>query len=213
MSVVAASLQKKTWRTKTPCFTTLRLRRPVMSRASPSAESARTWLNGAVAASALFFFKQKTAYELTYGDWSSDVCSSDLGEDRQPLEVAEGGDPGEREVVRNDLRALVEAAVGVHRHASGEQLGQALRRAAGSAHQVERAALAEERPELAQRLGEERCELVVARLAEDVGELLGAHGAQLGVRPRAVRAVAIGQAPRDREVARRAGALAQRREP
>src|SRR6187401_884345 len=25
-----------------------------------------------------FFFKQKTAYELTYGDWSSDVCSSDL---------------------------------------------------------------------------------------------------------------------------------------
>src|SRR6059036_2773292 len=26
-----------------------------------------------------FFFKQKTAYEITYGDWSSDVCSSDLG--------------------------------------------------------------------------------------------------------------------------------------
>ena len=25
------------------------------------------------------FFKQKTAYEITYGDWSSDVCSSDLG--------------------------------------------------------------------------------------------------------------------------------------
>src|SRR6187401_3743991 len=24
-----------------------------------------------------FFFKQKTAYEITYGDWSSDVCSSD----------------------------------------------------------------------------------------------------------------------------------------
>src|SRR6059036_4015024 len=28
--------------------------------------------------SACFFFTQKTAYELTYGDWSSDVCSSDL---------------------------------------------------------------------------------------------------------------------------------------
>jgi len=27
-----------------------------------------------------FFFKQKTAYEITYGDWSSDVCSSDLTE-------------------------------------------------------------------------------------------------------------------------------------
>src|SRR3546814_10157922 len=25
------------------------------------------------------FFKQKTAYELRIGDWSSDVCSSDLG--------------------------------------------------------------------------------------------------------------------------------------
>src|ERR1051325_8550382 len=24
------------------------------------------------------FFKQKTAYEITYGDWSSDMCSSDL---------------------------------------------------------------------------------------------------------------------------------------
>ena len=25
-----------------------------------------------------FFFKQKTAYEIASGDWSSDVCSSDL---------------------------------------------------------------------------------------------------------------------------------------
>src|SRR3546814_2468840 len=25
-----------------------------------------------------FFFRQKTAYELRIGDWSSDVCSSDL---------------------------------------------------------------------------------------------------------------------------------------
>src|SRR3546814_15258756 len=27
----------------------------------------------------LFFFKQKTAYEVRISDWSSDVCSSDLG--------------------------------------------------------------------------------------------------------------------------------------
>ena len=27
---------------------------------------------------ALFFFKQKTAYEMCGRDWSSDVCSSDL---------------------------------------------------------------------------------------------------------------------------------------
>src|SRR3546814_9955950 len=27
----------------------------------------------------LFFFKQRTAYEMRISDWSSDVCSSDLG--------------------------------------------------------------------------------------------------------------------------------------
>src|SRR3546814_5180099 len=30
--------------------------------------------------SVLFFFKQKTAYEMRISDWSADVCSSDLGE-------------------------------------------------------------------------------------------------------------------------------------
>src|SRR5213593_2633953 len=29
-----------------------------------------------------FFFKQKTAYEMVSCDWSSDVCSSDLGPDK-----------------------------------------------------------------------------------------------------------------------------------
>src|SRR3546814_20261699 len=29
-----------------------------------------------------FFFKQKTAYEMRISDWSSDVCSSDLGRER-----------------------------------------------------------------------------------------------------------------------------------
>src|SRR3546814_7427850 len=32
-----------------------------------------------------FFFKQKTAYEMRISDWSSDVCSSDLGEPRAGL--------------------------------------------------------------------------------------------------------------------------------
>src|SRR5881227_4009057 len=31
-----------------------------------------------MAASSFFFFKRKTAYEITVRDWSSDVCSSDL---------------------------------------------------------------------------------------------------------------------------------------
>src|SRR3546814_9661690 len=29
----------------------------------------------------IFFFKQKTAYEMRISDWSSDVCSSDLRRD------------------------------------------------------------------------------------------------------------------------------------
>src|SRR3546814_6923177 len=33
----------------------------------------------------VFFFKQKTAYEMRISDWSSDVCSSDLGESKMSL--------------------------------------------------------------------------------------------------------------------------------
>src|SRR6059036_894024 len=40
-----------------------------------------------------FFFMQKTAYEITYGDWSSDVCSSDLAARRHSLAAA-GAGPG-----------------------------------------------------------------------------------------------------------------------
>src|SRR3546814_4400358 len=31
----------------------------------------------------IFFFKQKTAYEMRISDWSSDVCSSDLHQDQR----------------------------------------------------------------------------------------------------------------------------------
>src|SRR3546814_1726190 len=44
-----------------------------MSRGSSYTGSARWYLYGCV-----FFFKQKTAYEMRISDWSSDVCSSDL---------------------------------------------------------------------------------------------------------------------------------------
>src|SRR3546814_16329993 len=33
----------------------------------------------------VFFFKQKTAYEMRISDWSSDVCSSDLSQPRRAL--------------------------------------------------------------------------------------------------------------------------------
>src|SRR3546814_9624025 len=35
----------------------------------------------------IFFFKQKTAYEMRISDWSSDVCSSDLGQRSVALPV------------------------------------------------------------------------------------------------------------------------------
>src|SRR5213596_698564 len=59
----------------------------------------------------LFFFKQKTAYEIRPCDWSSDVCSSDLARtragrravggarDARQLDVAEPGRRGSLEIV------------------------------------------------------------------------------------------------------------------
>src|SRR3546814_11375592 len=40
------------------------------------------WCNGWLSWVCFFFFKQKTAYEMRISDWSSDVCSSDLGHPR-----------------------------------------------------------------------------------------------------------------------------------
>src|SRR3546814_1441726 len=37
----------------------------------------------------VFFFKQKTAYEMRISDWSSDVCSSDLKQIGEPLGLGE----------------------------------------------------------------------------------------------------------------------------
>src|SRR3546814_3125240 len=59
----------------------------------------------------LFFFKQKTAYEMRISDWSSDVCSSDLGEAQRHRPLLVQADDVERmlgnarEPVRVDHRA------------------------------------------------------------------------------------------------------------
>src|SRR3546814_1079371 len=89
----------------------------------------------------LFFFKQKTAYEMRISDWSSDVCSSDrLGTSRletallhqldHPLgNVAAHGvvdpAPGQDHVrVVADLLRLVGQVVGVHADAvAADQAG------------------------------------------------------------------------------------------
>src|SRR3546814_7815815 len=46
----------------------------------------------------IFFFKQKTAYEMRISDWSSDVCSSDLsgGGRRAGGDEMSEGDAGDR---------------------------------------------------------------------------------------------------------------------
>src|ERR1051325_3627324 len=76
-------------------------------------------LGGGAGAIFLFFFKQKTAYEITYGDWSSDVCSSDLVRDIKAAglfdishmgEVTVSGaeaEPFLNHMLTNDLRKLV----------------------------------------------------------------------------------------------------------
>ena len=46
-----------------------------------------------------FFFKQKTAYEVCGRDWSSDVCSSDLGWGERG---ERGGGEGERKEGRGE---------------------------------------------------------------------------------------------------------------
>src|SRR3546814_5449484 len=56
----------------------------------------------------IFFFKQKTAYEVRISDWSSDVCSSDLlGE--EVLRYVQHGAPARRR------RLLAEAEEGERR--------------------------------------------------------------------------------------------------
>src|SRR3546814_3693069 len=42
----------------------------------------------------VFFFKQKTAYEMRISDWSSDVCSSDLVETVRRRHAERIGRPG-----------------------------------------------------------------------------------------------------------------------
>src|SRR3546814_1159694 len=74
-----------------------------------------------------FFFKQKTAYEMRISDWSSDVCSSDLGaepgrlalpvpEERRRADDEGRPRPPPEQVQRQHLDGLAQAhVVGEHR--------------------------------------------------------------------------------------------------
>src|SRR3546814_5161048 len=48
----------------------------------------------------IFFFKQKTAYEMRISDWSSDVCSSDLRQNDPPRTCPPGARDRHRKAVR-----------------------------------------------------------------------------------------------------------------
>src|SRR3546814_15851432 len=48
---------------------------------------------------AVFFFKQKTAYEMRISDWSSDVCSSDLSKQGEGLLALELNENGKQKVI------------------------------------------------------------------------------------------------------------------
>src|SRR3546814_4372244 len=81
----------------------------------------------------VFFFKQKTAYEMRISDWSSDVCSSDL-EGRiivngQPAVAGQQIDASDS--VRIDGRPIAmqrkaePARVLIYKKRTGEQIGRA----------------------------------------------------------------------------------------
>src|SRR5690554_7104381 len=75
-------------------------------RAATNTWSPQTW-SRSWALEYIFFFKQKTAYEMRT-DWSSDVCSSDLGGELLELFDIEqiGAGPGAIEVGDGPLGAL-----------------------------------------------------------------------------------------------------------
>src|SRR3546814_17092714 len=76
----------------------------------------------------LFFFKQKTAYEMRISDWSSDVCSSDL----LPVEerAGDGLEPHPAERRRDRGRGLAGHPVVVE-HVGGELVVVQVDRAGG----------------------------------------------------------------------------------
>src|SRR3546814_911164 len=59
----------------------------------------------------VFFFKQKTAYEMRISDWSSDVCSSDLGDHTIADEMEEVAVKGLRRIDVRDNNGDPDEAV------------------------------------------------------------------------------------------------------
>src|SRR3546814_11795338 len=56
----------------------------------------------------IFFFKQKTAYEMRISDWSSDVCSSDLRDSERQYEMHD-----QRQIVAHGRQRLLRQDPGI----------------------------------------------------------------------------------------------------
>src|SRR3546814_10815143 len=69
----------------------------------------------------LFFFKQKTAYEMRISDWSSDVCSSDLVP-RADLDVIMVAPKAPGHTVRNEYTrgGGIPDLIAIYQDASGQ---------------------------------------------------------------------------------------------
>src|SRR3546814_1731388 len=76
----------------------------------------------------VFFFKQKTAYEMRISDWSSDVCSSDLpAHPRQAGPEVQAVDQGDRRQERPQRQGgwrRPHAGAGGRRHCGGAEDGR-----------------------------------------------------------------------------------------
>src|SRR3546814_2158360 len=78
----------------------------------------------------VFFFKQKTAYELRISDWSSDVCSSDLnlrdGLLRVAKQIFRPLDPAAHHILMRRHSHLGSELPGEVRHAHRGEIAQIL---------------------------------------------------------------------------------------
>src|SRR3546814_10010343 len=70
-----------------------------------------------------FFFKQKTAYEMRISDWSSDVCSSDLGRGSSWTAPADGARTGRADMRAATMPMTILAALAVLALAACHTLG------------------------------------------------------------------------------------------
>src|SRR3546814_3409509 len=79
----------------------------------------------------VFFFKQKTAYEMRISDWSSDVCSSDLDPDDIRARLVEQVTGMVR--WRESVAAMADAGVDEFAEIGGKVLGAMVKRIAPDA--------------------------------------------------------------------------------